>query len=262
MDKPIANSGWTIMKSIKFLFIYGILSLLIQIPLYILEVNSFSFYPIIEILVFLYLLKKLYLEKNNQILVDKIPTIMGVISLVLLVLSYKLIYNNSIALLIEKYIIFDFIDMESVYLQLLNDQVHFFLSVVILAPIVEEIIFREIILNKFLLKYSVKKAIIASSILFSIIHISIFSMINALFLGIIFGYIYYRYKTIILCILLHSVANMIVFLKIFILKTDNTFLLHGNNIVINEYINVILGIIFGIFAIIILNNKKIVRRFQ
>ncbi len=84
----------------------------------------------------------------------------------------------------------------------------FVLSTVILAPILEEIIFRRFIMGGLLTNYSVKKSIIVSTILFSLIHISPPQIIGAIFYGAYFGFIYYKTKSIILPILLHFTANI------------------------------------------------------
>lgn len=262
MEENIKNQGWKISNAIMFLLGYEIISVIIQIPLYIMNLNSFRFYPVVELLIFGFLIKKFYLDKNNEILVNKIPTLMGVISLVFLVFSFKLIYNNTIALVLEKYITFDFIDLMEIYEPLIEQPVQLFLSIVIVAPIVEEVLFREILLNKLLKRYSAMKAIVISSLLFAVVHLSIFSMINALLLGGIFGYIYYRYKSVVLCIFLHSLANMIVLVKILLFKADVTYLEYWNILTSNQYLNVLIGVIFGIFALMIFRNNKVIKTYE
>lgn len=245
MEDSLDNQGWSVKQVFKFFFVYYIYKFILQIPLEITNFTSLFFYPIFDILIFCAIIKKIYLDKNNSIKIDKIPTFIGYISIIFLVFSFRFVYDNSIALLLEKYITFDFIDIEKSYLPLFASPVRFFLSAVIVAPIVEEVIYREIILNKLLGKYSSIFAIIISSLLFSVIHLSIFSMINALFLGMIFGYLYTMYKSLVFCIVLHSAANMLVFIQIFILKIDITNISYGNNIISDNYINLFIGWFWG-----------------
>lgn len=84
----------------------------------------------------------------------------------------------------------------------------FTISTIILAPVLEEILFRGLFLKGFLLKYSAKKAIIVSTILFAVIHLLPSQIINALLLGLFFGFIYYKTKSIGYTIVLHFLANL------------------------------------------------------
>ncbi|WP_157811077.1 CPBP family intramembrane glutamic endopeptidase [Cellulophaga sp. RHA19] len=84
----------------------------------------------------------------------------------------------------------------------------FTISTIIFAPVLEEILFRGLFLKGFLLKYSAKKAIIVSTILFAVIHLLPSQIINALLLGLFFGYMYYKTKSIGYTIVLHFLANL------------------------------------------------------
>ena len=79
-------------------------------------------------------------------------------------------------------------------------------STVIMAPIVEEIIFRGVIMND-LSEYGYKSAIIINSILFGLSHVEIRKIIITILFGIIFSYIAYRYS-LKYSILLHMVWNL------------------------------------------------------
>ena len=83
------------------------------------------------------------------------------------------------------------------------------ISVIILAPIIEEIIFRGVFLNGLLKTYSPKVSIIISSFLFAIIHIKPIQIFVALVLGHILGYTYYKTKSMGNVILLHAIANIV-----------------------------------------------------
>jgi len=83
------------------------------------------------------------------------------------------------------------------------------LSSLILAPIFEEIIFRGYILRGFLSTYSPIKAIISSAIIFGLVHFYPYQIIGAIPLGVFFGWIYYKTKSIGITIILHSFVNFI-----------------------------------------------------
>ncbi|MDO5088851.1 MAG: type II CAAX endopeptidase family protein [Leptotrichiaceae bacterium] len=79
-------------------------------------------------------------------------------------------------------------------------------SVIIIAPIIEELMFRGVIMND-LKEYGYKSAVIINSVLFGLSHIEISKVIMTTLLGIIFSYVAYRYS--LKCsILLHVIWNL------------------------------------------------------
>ena len=77
----------------------------------------------------------------------------------------------------------------------------------IAIPLFEEMIFRGIILNGFLKRYTPSKAIIYGSIIFTVIHINPAQMISAFIFGLLFGWLYYKTKNLLPCIITHSAIN-------------------------------------------------------
>ena len=83
--------------------------------------------------------------------------------------------------------------------------------VAILAPIVEEIVFRGAILRLLLECFSGKKAwiaIVISAVAFGLFHGNLAQAVNASFLGLILGWLYYRTKSIVPSMVLHLVNNV------------------------------------------------------
>lgn len=78
---------------------------------------------------------------------------------------------------------------------------------IIIAPIFEEIVMRGIILEGFLNKYKPITAVIVSSVIFGVWHGNIPQFINATILGIILGIIYYKTRSLVLCIVSHMLFN-------------------------------------------------------
>ena len=82
---------------------------------------------------------------------------------------------------------------------------------VILAPIIEEIVFRGILLRRISFKFGVRKGVILSSIVFAVLHPElghIFSFIA----GVVFSLIYLKYKNILINIITHACHNFVYFL--------------------------------------------------
>jgi len=84
----------------------------------------------------------------------------------------------------------------------------YILSALIFAPFFEEILFRGIIFKGLLSTYSSKKAIIISAIIFGIFHGQPAMIPGAIFLGLCFGYVYFKTNSLGLTILLHSATNL------------------------------------------------------
>lgn len=81
------------------------------------------------------------------------------------------------------------------------------ISAVIAAPVLEEILFRGIILDGFLKNYQPAKAIIWSGVIFGCIHLIPAQALNAMFIGVGLGWLYYRTRSLGLCMFLHFVNN-------------------------------------------------------
>lgn len=80
-------------------------------------------------------------------------------------------------------------------------------AMILLAPVLEELIFRGTILKGFLTHYSAPKAIVFSSILFGLVHALPAAILGALILGLFFGWVYYKTRSVGATILLHIAAN-------------------------------------------------------
>ena len=81
------------------------------------------------------------------------------------------------------------------------------LSVAVFTPIVEELVFRGFVLDVASETYGKWGAIFISAFLFSIIHIEAVSVVNAFFLGMIYGYVRIRTDSLWPTIVLHSIWN-------------------------------------------------------
>ena len=88
-----------------------------------------------------------------------------------------------------------------------------FLTLVVAAPILEELIFRGIILDGLLKKYAPFKSIFLSSLLFGIVHLNPWQFIAALGIGFFMGWVYHKTGKLSLCIIIHFVNNLFAFLS-------------------------------------------------
>jgi uncharacterized protein len=89
-----------------------------------------------------------------------------------------------------------------------------FFKVAVLAPIIEELIFRGLIFNGLRKNYTATTAVVVSAILFSLFHLNPWQMPATFVLGLLLGWIMLRTNSILLAILGHSLNNLIVLLTI------------------------------------------------
>lgn len=148
-------------------------------------------------------------ETSLVILFHFIVTI-GFIFIILLIVSYidpnlmdRVLYNE-----------------DMIIPQDFNSKIYYAITAVILAPIIEEIVFRGIILNRFRTKWGIGKAIILSSVLFGILHYEL-AVTGALTLGICLALIYLRTENILVPITIHFINNLIATAFMF-LPSENT----------------------------------------
>ena len=86
------------------------------------------------------------------------------------------------------------------------------LMTVVLAPVMEEVLFRGLIQGALCERDGATKAILLSALLFGVFHMIPQQAINAFFVGIILGYIYYRTRSLLTVIVLHALNNGISYL--------------------------------------------------
>jgi membrane protease YdiL (CAAX protease family) len=81
------------------------------------------------------------------------------------------------------------------------------LSVSVLGPILEELLFRGAITKILLKKYKPAKAIILSGLIFGIFHLNPVQVVVAALVGFVFAWMYYKTKSLLPGIVMHIVNN-------------------------------------------------------
>lgn len=168
------------------------------------------------------------------------------IFIILAWLGFVLTYDNTIGLAMTN------IFSDSWYYEeintMLSDPISAFISLCLIAPIFEELIFRGYILERLTRKYSELTALIISSLFFGTIHLNFIQVPNAFFAGLILGIIYLKTKSIIPSILIHFINNS--------LCTLCSYMNFYNDTKFN-IINLSFGIIILVFCIyVFFKNKK------
>lgn len=127
-----------------------------------------------------------------------------------------------------------------------------FILVVIIAPVIEEMIFRGIVLDGLLHNSRPLTAILLSALLFGIIHMNPWQFVSAFISGLFIGWIYYKTRDIYICIFAHFCNNGISYTTTAISKWLHT----GDDLIgmLSVYLNIgyIISISLFILSFIIL----------
>lgn len=77
---------------------------------------------------------------------------------------------------------------------------------VLLAPIVEEFLFRGVLLQRWSVKWNPRAALIATSILFGVLHANV---VGLTMFGLVMGLLYFKTRTLLIPIVAHALNNLI-----------------------------------------------------
>ena len=89
-----------------------------------------------------------------------------------------------------------------------------FMKVVIVAPIIEELIFRGIIVNGFMRNYPNFLTVFFSALLFALFHLNPWQFPATFVLGLLLGWLMVRTRNILVCIAGHAINNLLVLLSV------------------------------------------------
>lgn len=125
----------------------------------------------------------------------------------LIIIAFRMIFDNSLTLWIVDIPMPDFIN--DAFEELAVSPIILIISVAIIAPIYEEIIFRGIFLKGMAKKMNPTVALVISALFFALVHLNIPQGINAFLLGLVIGAIYLKTESIYLSIFAHFVNNVL-----------------------------------------------------
>ncbi|RUT79384.1 CPBP family intramembrane glutamic endopeptidase [Ancylomarina longa] len=111
--------------------------------------------------------------------------------------------------------------LENLFKEMMEPNIWGFLTVAVAAPILEETLLRGIVLEGLLKNYNPKKAIIWSALFFGILHLNPWQFVAAFIVALGIGYLYWRTRSLWLCIFIHFLNNATAFL-IYFLYPDTT----------------------------------------
>jgi hypothetical protein len=96
---------------------------------------------------------------------------------------------------------------QSAFERLASGSLPVVVSACLLAPVLEEMLFRGIFLRSFLRRHDRATAIVMSSALFGLAHLNVYQFVAGFGLGLLAGWLYERTQSLLPCIVLHASYN-------------------------------------------------------
>lgn len=120
------------------------------------------------------------------------------------------------------------------------------LQLVVLAPLLEEVLFRGLIQGALNRKYNALVSILLASLIFGIVHIIPQQIVNAFVIGIILGYIYYRTQSLATVVIIHAINNAIAYVMLEIFGNESV------NISMRDMINndTVYYVVYAVCAVV------------
>jgi membrane protease YdiL (CAAX protease family) len=201
----------------------GIFVFVFYLPLGVLELKSEALYlmgiNILQIFAYLTIQQIVFKRDYNKHNWSKLETNHGKL---LFYLSILVITYNQFSTALLQPLLSD-IKVSDILVELSEQVINFPLismfSILIMAPIFEEILFRGIILRGLLKRHNPIFSILLSSLLFGAVHMNWHQFANATLLGFILGYVFYKTGRIRYTIFMHFVMNFSVMFLSFLPAT-------------------------------------------
>lgn len=120
------------------------------------------------------------------------------------------------------------------------------MKVAVVAPIVEELIFRGLILQGFRRNYNSVTAVVLSALLFALFHLNPWQFPATFVLGLLLGWIMLRTNNILLAILGHSINNFLVLISLTYwqeIRAHSFYLMGKDKVYLTSFLVVLLSLI-------------------
>ncbi|WP_377155708.1 lysostaphin resistance A-like protein [Roseateles sp. UC29_93] len=152
-----------------------------------------------------------YREVVHPDLSSLLPTLVLVVPAVLLLTPLLLLLNSVLFTGLQA--VLPLSDYEArAFTELHQPSLSMALMVCVVAPVVEEMLFRGVLLRGFLQRYPRGLAIGYSALYFGVAHLNIYQFCLAFLLGLLLGLLYERGRSLMPCIALHAAFNTTGFL--------------------------------------------------
>lgn len=147
-----------------------------------------------------------YFTEDGEVRTRPLTDANGVFWIVVIMIGCRVFYDQSFGPFFESFISYDPYLMEAFDELLFIPWLGMF-SILIIAPIYEEIIFRGIVMKGMMRKYPPWVSIFFSALFFGVYHVSALQGINAFYIGLVIGIIYYFTDSIYWAMIAHFLNN-------------------------------------------------------
>jgi len=214
-NQAVNINGMSIMKAFFVLVLSVLLELLGQIPIEIFSLFykqftnveiyiNFAGDVLVKYFVIIFLLK-CFSKRNYQQHFKKKLNKVNFACVALIIIGFRLAYDNSLIYWVNNMPMPDVIN--KAFQEIAISPIILIITVTIIAPVYEEVIFRGILLKGMASKINPIVALVVSALFFALVHLNIPQGINAFLLGLIIGAIYLDTGSIYLCIFAHFLNN-------------------------------------------------------
>jgi membrane protease YdiL (CAAX protease family) len=156
----------------------------------------------------------------HDMLMDHLPDPGQILSTVIAALGL-LILSSELNNILLKYLPSTMNNQADLIQRLLKeDLIGVLITTAVVAPIVEELLFRGVILDGLRIHYRLSTAVVASSILFGLVHLSPIVSIQTFLLALFFAWLRVNTGSLMLCVISHSVFNGTQFILMRISKVE------------------------------------------
>jgi len=163
----------------------------------------------------LWLVFKKYLMTKDSIglvIRDKKSTVTWSLMTILLLTLFSVTYEYIVRRVLHLNIPEDFMILIIQSIKTFGEGIVFFIFIVIIGPIVEEIIFRLYIYNAFKRYTNIKWGLFFSALLFAICHFQPPYLVLLFVVGFVLAYVYEQTKSLVPCIVIHLSNNLLCFI--------------------------------------------------
>ncbi|HSE41811.1 MAG TPA: CPBP family intramembrane glutamic endopeptidase [Acidobacteriota bacterium] len=143
----------------------------------------------------------------HDMLMDHLPDAGQILSTVVAVLGL-VILSSELNNILLKYFPLNMGDQAELIQRLIKeDLIGVIITIAVVAPIIEELLFRGVILDGLRMHYRLSTAVVASSILFGLVHLSPIVSIQTCILALFLAWLRVSTGSLMLCVISHSVFN-------------------------------------------------------
>lgn len=147
-------------------------------------------------------------KENFKLKIEQKFPIRFLLYMLLLLIGFRLFYDTTLGVFLDRFEVSEsLVEASELWY---SAQIFGAVSVCIIAPIVEEFLYRGVLLEHMRKRYNPLTAVIVSSLFFGIAHLNLHQGVNAFFIGLCLGVVYIKTNSLLASIFFHLANNTLV----------------------------------------------------